>query len=555
MINALQVRLVNWFDETLYQRRGEWYQAALALTWLLSGLLLLRILPEMAYRAMPPDVYWQSVMAWGAITEPPILAAIALAVVLAGYAKSVAWSVLEIGRLPQILILSSGVPLAWAMTTYDPNFYVEQFHATDRLLAVIFLVGSVAHPCFLPLLITQLYLIMGQFEVPLTNANIDKQLGFELLTLAMVPPVLKIARIRLRPQDFLLATLVVIGTFYLKPGLGKLVINWVAWEQPAFLFPHAVYQNGWLGWLSEDMQARLYRFMAAGAVPMTVATIVTELGVILLAVRRRSAIILLFACTALHLGIFVSAGIFFWKWIAIDLTMAAYLWRMNEQTKLQCFSLPTGALAAFAMLALMPIYKAPANLAWYDTPLTPRYSIEFVGTSGTTYQVPPYRLAPFDISFAQGMLFFADPRPHLTAGLGGVVDLQLCLDVQQISNFEQYQTLLDQHGVTQLEPERRDDFKRLLKNYIAAGPPSSLVMDYIPQAPQHIWTGRNGDRPVFDWQEPIETIRLRRSDGLIINDICQSIDEAVVFEIPGSDVANPQIASRPQPGGEPATIR
>lgn len=551
-LSALRQRAAAWCHETLYERRSEWIGTGIALTWLLGGLLLLRILPEMAYRAMPADVYWQPVMALAALTELPVLGALGIALVLAFRFRAVSWQAVELGRLPHLLILSAGVPLTWAMTTYHPNYFVEQLHATDRVLTVLFLIGSLAHPCFLPLLVTQLYLIMGQFAVPLIDANIDRQLAFELLTLAVVPSFLKLGNIRIRPQDLLLAILVVIGAFYLKPGLGKMMLNWFTWNQPAYLFPNAVYQNGWLTWLSDDLRAGIYRFLSANAAPMKLVTLATELGVLFLALHRRCAISLLLACMALHLGIFISCGVCFWKWVVIDITVAAYLWRMDEQTYPQFFCVPRAALAAGAMLALMPIYKAPANLAWYDTPMTSRYSIDFVGVSGQEYQVPPYRLAPFDLSFAQGRLFLADERPKLADCMGGVSDLQLCRELERTTSAAELQDLLDRYGDLQLDPKKSQQLKQLLQRYISAGPSHSLVLGVIPRAPQHIWSDRVNDQPIFDWQEPIATIRLRRADGLIIDDLCQQVQESTVFAIPGPGMPAAQIAS--QPDLSPTTV-
>jgi hypothetical protein len=121
------------------------------------------------------------------------------------------------------------------------------------------------------------------------------------------------------------------------------------------------------------------------------------------AITRRSWIIvttLFYDLT--HVIIFLVSGIFFWKWILLNLLIVASARKMPK--------LSGAALIGIAMVLLVRPVFFVAKLGWYDTPALVDSYVVAVTKEGQSYRVPSNYFGTFSVTMAQQRL--ARPPGH-----------------------------------------------------------------------------------------------------------------------------------------------
>ncbi|HEY1066390.1 MAG TPA: hypothetical protein VGE52_09785, partial [Pirellulales bacterium] len=352
---------------------------------------------------------------------------------------------------------------------------------------------------------------------------------------------LKLAAPRLSFLPCLCAMLWVTSLAYLKPGLGKLAYGWewIASNDLANLHQAAVFQNGWTTDLSPWLREWLDSSMLYLNTPLKIGTLILEVGILLIVARRSLAVLFLVGCSSMHLGIFIFSGIYFWKWIAMDLLLAGVLAALPAEKVKELFRPQLAAFGLAAIAVLLGLYKRPPTLAWLDSPLARRWHIEAVGESGARYQIPPSALAPYDLTIAQARLDFLSDRTYFVGCFGCIKDVKLCRAVSAAQSAAEVEKIREAIPTRKHEPESYRRFERLLKQYVQRGP---SIADYgafaYLKAPQHIWSRPiPGGAPAYEFQEPIARIEIfaqeawRRPDGM------QPIHQDLAFRLNFSEPA------------------
>ncbi len=141
---------------------------------------------------------------------------------------------------------------------------------------------------------------------------------------------------------FLLSCL--IAATWWASGWGKVRIGWITHPHIDLLLLGA-HANGWLGFLESDAAVRIAHVVAAVRIPLMIFTLVVECGALLILWRRWSLPAFLVLTSTLHIGAFALTGIFFWKWILIDLAFLTFLLHRRRVERLRIFSFAHFALA------------------------------------------------------------------------------------------------------------------------------------------------------------------------------------------------------------------
>src|SRR5690606_8320467 len=99
----------------------------------------------------------------------------------------------------------------------------------------------------------------------------------------------------------------------------------------------------------------------------------------------------------LHLSIYTLSGIFFWKWIILDLAFCYLFIKTNRQY------LPNVKVMVilFVLSIFCQAWSNPISLGWLDSKLVSKFTYTAVGISGKKYSTNPNYFEPYGILFAQ----------------------------------------------------------------------------------------------------------------------------------------------------------
>lgn len=153
--------------------------------------------------------------------------------------------------------------------------------------------------------------------------------------------------------------------------------------------------------------------IAATRVLVNATTLAIEFLPLVAVFRLRWMVAALLLGAALHLGIFFATGLLFWKWIGLDLALAAGLWRMRDawskgadeaviraETAREVDARPRATsgsswpkrfipgAAALATILLQPLFMETVRLGWFDTAALNRVRFEAILADGSVVAVP-----------------------------------------------------------------------------------------------------------------------------------------------------------------------
>jgi len=425
--------------------------------------------------------------------------------------------------------------LAWPFSVYEYNYFLNQTHLADRTGVVVLALLTVYRPMFLGLFITQLGVVLGHFNFPLTFSWTDKSPLIDVLLLTQL--YLLGARVGwLRANHFLWGSFWIIAVHYVRPGIGKLEMGWLQENNLENLVMGAIHQNSWLCFGFDDAQrATIVASVAILSPLLMFAALVVELLPMVYFSGRRILLIGLASAIAMHLAIFASSGIFFWKWIVLDLALMAVVLRLPDSTGRRLFQIRHHIVFCLFLVPSCLLYATAPKLAWFDAPLCQRYHIEIVGKSGSVYQVPPSKLAPFDLQFAQGRLFFADSDPMIVDCFGSCNRVQILRSAEAIHTGDDLRRFQSTMGQAKYNAQLSFLLQRTLRNYLQENSVERQVPVFglLPDPPQHIWTfpDPNLNQDVWNWQELAKEIRIRKLTVSHLEGEVKPIQEKTVLRI------------------------
>lgn len=276
-----------------------------------------------------------------------------------------------------------------------------------RVLAVALYLLSFASPMFLALF---LWLVVRDLKGFLHHRHLPIRLIQAHLSYLLIAPYIALGH-----ESLILLWLVITGSHYAVPAVGKLTLgrrpwDWALKNRSHYLFL-AAYAWGWLAFLRVTLVERLARIVKLFATPLQVVAITIELGGFFLLVTDRLTIWALLCFILLHTFVFLVSGILFWEWTLANLGLLVTC----LSTDLLNLYNPTNQLLYLFIMGTLPLTRlwTPAPLSWWDSPLVGRVRWEVEGRSGRRYGLYNNFMCPWERLFGRGYGFFLLDEPVL----------------------------------------------------------------------------------------------------------------------------------------------
>jgi hypothetical protein len=398
------------------------------------------------------------------------------------------WSAVENGAALRWLIgVVTGIA-TWVLAAYPYNAYFDRLHLADRLLLVLLWAALVWRPLFVIPFALAASAIAHQFQIPLESYSwTEMELLIRIPILFGAYWVVRSLMREHRPDAFVFLLSCLIAVDWWSSGWGKIRVGWITHPHIDFLLLGA-HANGWLGFMDTGAVERVAEVVAALRVPLMVFTLAVECGALVLLWRRWSLPAFLLLTITFHLGAFALTGIFFWKWIGVDLAFLAFLLRGRRITRLRVFS-PAHFALSVLLIGGSGIWVAGRNLTWFDTPLT--YVIRLVGTDaeGGTHALPAGFFRPYSETFVLETFPYLSPHPQLTGPMGVTQRREIANALLGARDSAGVAALEHALGASRHDPERSARFERFVSRTIQTwnrGAPGGALAHV--SAPRHLWT-------------------------------------------------------------------
>ena len=457
--------------------------------------------------------------------------------------RALRWSALGGGVL-RLYAAALGLLLVWLSSLYGYNYYYDQAHLADRALLWLLWGLLLWHPAGLGPLVWWAQLMQGQFQYPLGAYSLtDLRPIYEQLMLLQIFLAAQVTLAWMRPRwpvlsrwlpvlpPFWALALCLQAANYLGPGWGKLRLGWL-WEDQLANFWLAAYSYGWLTSLGTERALALAAWLTRFNQPLLLLTLILELGVVFILWRRRLTLLLLLGMVGLHLAIVALSGIFFWKWILLDLLLFGVVWRQKPAEQAALYDRPV-VLAAFLLMLGSNLYFRPTSLYWYDTPLTQRFNVEVVTTTGDVYSLERNFLRPYQIIFAKEGFHVLNPEPFLVGTYGATSELAVQRALQAAERPEDLAAIGAQYGLRAANPVGQRQVDGFLRAYFQSYNQQRRFAGWL--GPDHIQVERPAG--AYDGQAPVARVQIRYLQSWYDGQQLWTVGDEIIHvtEIDGAD--------------------
>jgi hypothetical protein len=498
---------------------------------------------------LPRSAYEDGSIVLGMLQHQPTLLMLLLGVLpLIVFRKRISWDLIDVSMKMRnfIWIVAAVMGVTFIFSGY--NYYYDQSFLLDRVVLVVLLLLIRAHPGFLfPFVVTMMAFAL-QIHHPLPEAMWnwpDKRMPTHLLFAFVWFVYLRIF-VRTDHRLPIILAVFVAGSTYVHAGLSKLAIGpelstWLLDNPTSNIFVSA-YQNGnWLGQLSVPQVVDIAGFLSKIDLFNNGYTLVAEIGAAMMLLDRRVARLFLGACALLHVGILASSGIFFWKWIIVDIAMIWYvgsLWKWGMPL-VSAGNLRALALAALTFAFAMTHFKTTGILfAWWDTRHAQFFSYEVETESGERYSLDPRYFEPYDVMFVQSRFYYILPQPVLS-GTYGTTHRYPVFEALQRLGVEHLPGIYERYAINFFQSDRRYDFGRFIQRYVTAAMRRDRK-EFLPSwlsVPYHFQTTFPADN--YPGDSKIETVHVYFEQHFYDGTQIVDLQRTEVMAVPiGADLVN-----------------
>lgn len=206
---------------------------------------------------------------------------------------------------------------------------------------------------------------------------------------------------------------------YLYSGLQKIFISdpWWQWaaDNPTYYLTLAAWEAGALPLtiFNEAVIGTILQYQIGLNVPLNVSILMLQLAAIVAITRISWAAVTTLLYDVTHVVIFLVSGIFFYKWILLNLLITVALAILPQQRIANDVKLWLIGVIIFA-----PLIFFVAFLGWFDTPSFNDEYLEAVTDNGASYRVPTNYLLSGSITYAQQRLIRNKPGHFSTDAFG-----------------------------------------------------------------------------------------------------------------------------------------
>jgi len=257
-------------------------------------------------------------------------------------------------------------------------------------------------------LIFALYRRIGSAQTNKLDDNAQSQSTWHVRNWPLHPiDVLVLFAVALHFGNYLYAGLI-------KAALGDNPVDWVLNNKTEILVLMAWDSAVLPLSFSESLSSVTYELIANIRILTNLITITIQLLAAVAIVRIRWAILITLSYDLLHIVIFITTGIFFWKFILLNLAVIVALSTManyNVPRRLK-LALPGAVFFSPFVFLILP------SFAWLDTPSVNQVRLYAVADDGSKYRVPTNYFFSASINAAQDRWVWPEfgPFPTLTWG-------------------------------------------------------------------------------------------------------------------------------------------
>jgi len=449
------------------------------------------------------------------------------------------WAQMTDATQSRYLLGIVALTFCWAFAFNEYNFYYDQPHLIDRLIILALSLLVFWKPIFVVPFTAYCMMYISQYEYPTTffYSWTDKRLVMQSLILFSVFILLR-PILSLKFRHYLFVLLVMIASFYVFPAIGKINLGtfpfqWIFENNLGHLVASA-YANGWLNNLTEDQLTSIIQFTSDFRVLLQIITIIIELVPFALIVNRRLMIGIILSLISLHIGIFISSGIFFWKWIILDLSLIGLLISIRHKDWLQSWFQPKYIIVFVVLILGAPQYFSPHVLAWFDTEVNNFYEFQAVDADGNIFDLERGFFAPYDIVFAQSRFHKINPYPVLVGAYGAQGDFAIFDMLRVITNNQDVKNSITENGKVNFQETQFAKFEafltQFLQNYNQQLERRVLVSPIYP--PHHILSYDGKEPAETNIKRPIAEIRVRYIETWLNRETLEIVTDEIIHTIP-----------------------
>lgn len=426
--------------------------------------------------------------------------------------KKLTWEKLGVDWPLKLFFILPGILLCWELLTYDFNYYLNHYFLLERVLMLVFLVLVWKHPMYSVWFLMIALLFRAQFDYPIGAFPLfDKKILFDIYLLLISFLCLR-TRLLFSKKWLAYFLLILIASSYFTTGLAKLLISphgyeWTFQNQLGYL----VINGQERGWTVLDFWIEL---ISNHKIFFQFLVIFLELLTLMILYKRKWAITVLSFCTLLHLVILYLGGVFFWKWIAMDVLMIVYL--LYDKTAKQMFTFSFFKLS----LVTIPFAILWANaypVAWFDTKFNQTFEYAVVLKNGKEYNASKDLFNPYHQLFYRGkFLYLVNQNEIKITEFGYTFDYPLAEALNK-SNRDSLESIRQTYGVNSynkaLDEKHTEFIKTFFQNYN-----NHLNDNYWRtrlKSPKHIYDKTNP--PIYNNQGEIKKVKVYLKETYIEN--------------------------------------
>ena len=371
------------------------------------------------------EVYFNKVIFLGALSDYKFLFLLLTVIIILIFHKifKISWNGINEEKPVKILILIVAGTLMYKFSTYDFNYYYNSSHYIDRLILIFLYLSLWISPYFLYAFVVYLLVLIRQFELPLgAYSYTDIMPLIDILILFVSFLIIKqFKKIDIKP--FIILAVSLHASNYFIPATAKLEISpdlyqWVFYNNISNLFVSS-YINGWLNSLSEKTILEIASIINFFNTPLLLFSFMIQFISIFIFFKEKLTFIILVLFEILHIGIFLASGIFFYKWIILNLGFIIFLRQLSSKTKAQLFNIKVAFL--FVILVIFsPLYFTPQSLAWYDTKINNYFDVYVTDIDKKSFKLGRNFFSPYDKIFAQNRFLYTLDKPIVTTTYGTI---------------------------------------------------------------------------------------------------------------------------------------
>ncbi len=451
----------------------------------------------------------------------------------------VRWSRWEASNALRALVMAHVAVLTWAASTYDYNMYFNQGHWVDRAALVALAAACWWRPLaagpFTALSVVSLWEVS---TIGLGHDDFDWRPLVEVMMLFSCFVWLSFVK-RLNTRHFIFLSLCLVGSYYYAAGKAKIFYgptwSWL-FDNHTSNLAMAAWQRGWFGFLEESTAVAVTQFLRHLDFTSGLYTIfIAEAGAILwINLHPRLTRWWLLCAAVLHAGIFLFAGVCFWKWIAMDLAFWHFLRYGGAQVHKEVFRhklVPVFGLVLIFFSVERTYFNPTTGVSWYDTNHNELYHVMAVGLSGKRYEVDPNFLAPYDARMTQENFCFLTDEPHLTAIYGQTGNHKVLTKLADARTAQAVENVFQEHKRDCRSEAKAAAWDKLISSSFSN---TNLFgrkhrwLSWIGR-PDHIWLLRPS--PKYQLQEPVKRIEVWREVTLFDGESVLRLDNKMIHEV------------------------